>query len=355
MNKNKLSLMAIALISFIFSCKKNDTPAPATPKVTTGLYILDQGLYGANNTMLTYYDFASATPTTDYFKNINGFGLGDTGSDFIIYGGKVYIVMNVSGYVAVANAFNAKFIDTIDFKNAGVNRGPENIASAGTNVFVSSTDGTVAVIDTATLAIQKFITVGSNPAQMIVSGNNLYVSNTGGFSATFDSTVSIIDLTSLTETGKITVGTNPGSIAADNSGNLYVACTGNYGSIAPSLVKVSLITNKVILSVDSAAGTIRYYNNGLFTTGGYLGSANVGYLNPSDFSAMRPSFVTDGTVVVNPYGLDIDPATGDVYVGDAIDYISSGKVYCFDKNGKMKFNFSASPGISPIRTQLIQQ
>ena len=61
-----------------------------------------------NNTTLTYYDFASATPTTDYFKNVNGFGLGDTGSDFIIYGGKVYIVMNVSGYVAVANAFSCK-------------------------------------------------------------------------------------------------------------------------------------------------------------------------------------------------------------------------------------------------------
>ena len=66
-----------------------------------------------------------------YFKNVNGFGLGDTGSDFIIYGGKMYIVMNISGYVAVANSVTAKFIDTISFKNAGVNRGPENIVAAG--------------------------------------------------------------------------------------------------------------------------------------------------------------------------------------------------------------------------------
>ena len=151
------------------------------------------------------------------------------------------------------------------------------------------------------------------------------------------------------------MGINPGSIAADNAGNIYVACTGNYGSVTPSLVKVSLSTSKVILSVDSAAGTIRYYNNELITTGGYLGAANVGILNPNDFSAIRPSFVTDGTTIMNPYGLDIDPATGDVYVGDAKDYISSGTVYCFDKNGKKKFNFSTSPGISPIRTQIIQQ
>ena len=65
-----------------------------------------------------------------------------------------------------------------------MNRGPENIVAAGGNVFVSSTDGTVAVIDTTTLTITKFIKVGSNPAQMVVAGDNLYVSNTGGFSAT---------------------------------------------------------------------------------------------------------------------------------------------------------------------------
>jgi YVTN family beta-propeller protein len=353
MYRNKMFLLSLALFFSILSCKKNDNTPTVTPSVTTGVYTLNQGLYGQNNTALTYYDFASSTPTTDYFKNVNGFGLGDTGSDFIIYGGKVYIVLNVSGYVAVADAASAKFKDTIDFKNAGVNRGPENIVGFGSNVFVSSTDGTVAVIDTTTLAINKFITVGSNPAQMAVSGNNLYVSNTGGFSPTYDSTVSVIDLTSLTETAKITVGINPGSITADNSGNIYVACTGNYGSAVPTLVKVSLSTNKVILSADTVVGTIRYYNNTLITTGGYLGAANVGILSPSDFSAVRPSFITDGTIIINPYGLDIDPANGDVYVGDAIDYISSGNVYCFDKSGKKKFSFSTSPGISPIRTQLI--
>jgi YVTN family beta-propeller protein len=353
--KNKLSSLAIALLVILFSCKKDDVSPPITPKITTGVYTLNQGLYGANNTSITYYDFATSTPTTDYFRSANGFGLGDTGSDFFIYGSKLYIVINNSGYVAVVNSLNAKFLDTISFKNAGVNRGPENITGAGGKVFVTSTDGTVAVIDTTTLTIQKFINVGSNPAQIASSGTNVYVSNTGGFSASYDSTLSIIDVNSLTETGKITVGINPGSIAIDNSDNLYVACTGNYGSIAPTLVKVNLKTNKVIKSIGIAVGTIRFYDNALFTTGGYLGAANVGILSPEDLSTVRPSFITDATNITNPYGLDIDPATGDVYVGDARDYVSSGQVYCFDKNGNKKFTFSVSPGISPIRTVLIQQ
>jgi hypothetical protein len=53
--------------------------------------------------------------------------------------------------------------------------------------------------------------------------------------------------------------------------------------------------------------------------------------------------------------LDVDLSTGDVYVGDAKDYVSSGEVFCFDKTGKKKFSFSVSPGISPIRTVLIVQ
>jgi DNA-binding beta-propeller fold protein YncE len=93
----------------------------------------------------------------------------------------------------------------------------------------------------------------------------------------------------------------------------------------------------------------------LITTGGYLGAANVAVLNPDDLSALRPSFISDGTIVQNPYGLDVDPLTGDVYVGDAKDYTSSGQVFCFDKTGKKKFSFLVTPGISPIRTVLIQQ
>lgn len=353
MRKNKWSFLLLSALSIVFSCKKNDSPPPVTPAVTTGVYTLDQGIFGHNNTVLTYYDFSTGIPTTDFFKSVNGFGLGDTGSDFIIYGGKLYIVMNVSGYVAVSNSSTAKFMDTINFKNAGVNRGPENVIAYGNKVFVSSSDGTVAVIDTTTLAIDKFITVGTNPAQMAISGTHLYVSNTGAISGNYDSTLSIIDLTALAETGKITVGINPGSIAADSSGNIYVACTGDYVSTAPSLVKVSVASNKVVLTVDSIVGSLRYYNNTLLTTGGYLGAANTGILNTSDLTATRASFVTDGTIIANPYGLDIDPATGDVYVCDAKDYTSSGAVFCFDKTGKQKFNFSTAPGITPIRTQLV--
>lgn len=345
--------MATVLISLAVSCKKTDHVQQVTPKITTGLYSLNQGNYGSNNSTLTYYDFGSGKATTDYFRQVNGFGMGDTGSDLLVYGGKVYVVMNNSGNVVVADASTARFIDTVDFKAGGVNMGPENIAAYGSKVFVSNTDGTVAVIDTASLAVDKLIHVGANPAQMVVSGNHLYVSNTGAFSANYDSTVSVIDLATLTEIQKITVGLNPGSLAADDAGNIYVVCTGDYNTVGPSLVKVNTSTQTIVKTADTAAGIIRYYQNNLFITGGYLGSAAVRVLNTSDFSAVK-IFVADGTTITTPYGLDIDSGTGDVYIGDAKDYVSSGEVFCFDKNGMKKFSFSTTPTASPIRVQLIQ-
>jgi DNA-binding beta-propeller fold protein YncE len=182
----------------------------------------------------------------------------------------------------------------------------------------------------------------------------LYVSNTGGFSASFDSTISVIPLNTLSESARIVAGINPGSITTDNAGNIYVECTGNYTTVKPRLVKIN-INSSTLQSVDSTFGTLQYYGGNLFTTGGSLGAANVGLFNTTTLASVRSSFITDGTVIVNPYGLDIDPATGDVYVGDAKDYISSGEVFCFDKTGKKKFSFPVTPGISPIKTVLVQQ
>ncbi|MFT3935809.1 MAG: hypothetical protein QM726_19430 [Chitinophagaceae bacterium] len=355
MMKRSIILLTMALVIVMASCKKDDSPTPSVPKVTTGAYVLSEGTFNGNNTTLTYYNSTSAAATTDFFANTNGSKLGDTGNDIIIYGGKIYIVMNVSSYVEVADATTAKEVKKIDFKTTGgAARQPRYAAAYKNKVLVSSYDGTVAVIDTASLAIEKFITVGSNPEQLVVSGTNLYVANSGGLSPVYDSTVSVIDLNSFTQTRKITVGLNPGTLAADDAGNIYVGCTGDYVSNGPRLVKLNS-NGSIIKSVDTAVGKMRYYNGFLYATGGYLGSPNVRALNTTDFTAAKSNFVTDGTVIKVPYGISVDSDNGDVYVTDAINYSSAGMVYCFDKTGKKKFSFSVAPGINPNTVAIIKQ
>lgn len=352
--KIKVILSAALLVALISSCKKDKTYDQA-PKVTTGLYVMSEGGFGLNNSTLTYYSFSSNTAVTDYYQNVNGNGLGDTGNDILLYGGKMYIVMNGSGYVQVADVLTAKAIKQLPFQiSGGGNREPRYAVPYKNKVLVSSYDGTVAVIDTASLSIDKFITVGSNPEGMAVWNDKLYVANSGGLNAVQDSTLSVVDLSSMTETSKIKVGLNPNAVVTDSSGNVYVACQGNYSTIGPKLVKVSTATNTVVKSADTSVAKMRYHNGVLYAIGGY-GAPSVRTLSLTDFSQTSSNFITDGTKVVTPYGVNVDVATGDVYVTDAKDYSSSGEVFCFDKTGKKKFSFSVTPGVNPNTVAFIKQ
>lgn len=344
MKQLKFSLLAIATVITFFSCKKNDAPVPSIPKITAGVYVLNEGS-GGNNTTITFYDFKTGTPVTDIYKNVNGSGLGDTGNDIIINGSKMYIVMNVSGYLEVADASTAKSIKYIDLKNAGKSIQPRYVVAYKNKVLVSSTDGTIAVVDTTSLSVEKFITAGKNPEQIVVIGDKLFVCNSGGYTPGYDSTISVINLNTLTETSKIVVGTNPTAITTDNNGNIFVGCAGNYGSILPKLVKVDINNNAIAKTLNISSSKLRFYKGMIYSIG--YGLSVVKTINPADLSIASANFVTDGTTIITPYALNIDETNGDVYVGDAKDYQSPGIVYCFDNLGKLKFKFSTTPGLNP--------
>lgn len=355
MRKFKFLLPFVVMMAGMASCKKDDVKTE-TPKVTTGVYILNEGLLNNTLSTLTYYDFGTNKPVTDYYANVNsGAEIGDTGNDLLIYGGKMYIVVNETSQLIVADVATAKNLKTIPFKNGAVSRKPRNAVAYKNMVFVSAWDNSVSVIDTATLTITKTITVGANPEQMVISGDNLYVANGGSITPGYDSTISVVSLSSLTELRKIKVGVNPNCMAADSANNIYVGCIGDYGAIGPKLVKVNTVSQSVIKTVDTLVAKIRYFDGYLYATGGWGGSPYVRKLNLTDFSQVSANFVTDGTEIMTAYALNIDVNTGDVWVGDARDYISSGEVFCFGKDGKKKRQFLVTPGLLPNTVAFIKQ
>lgn len=48
------------------------------------------------------------------------------------------------------------------------------------------------------------------------------------------------------------------------------------------------------------------------------------------------NFITDGTEksIKIPYGIAINPETGEFFVTDAKDYVTPGTLYCFSRDGK---------------------
>jgi YVTN family beta-propeller protein len=276
-------------------------------------------------------------------------GLGDTGNDMIIYGGKMYIVVNNSGVVTVLNAAAAQFIAQVDFGNTAANRNPRFLLGTKGKVFVTAWDNKVSIIDTTSLTITGNIAVGPTPEGIATSGNYLYVANSGGSNyPDFDSTVSVIDLNTLTEIKKITVGINPQKLAVNSLGDVYVTGYGNFGSV-PTFVSVidgATNTYKTTLGTGYEFSHVRIFNDIAYLYNNY-GGGTVKLYNTITNALVRNDFIADGTVIQTSYGVNFDEENGDVYIADAKDNVTAGSVTCFDKNGIKKFDFSVTPGISP--------
>ena len=52
------------------------------------------------------------------------------------------------------------------------------------------------------------------------------------------------------------------------------------------------------------------------------------------------SFITDGTEknIKIPYGIQVNPYNGDIYITDAKNYVSSGQLHCYSREGKRKWS-----------------
>ncbi|WP_017257619.1 DUF5074 domain-containing protein [Pedobacter arcticus] len=342
-NLKTLFVAAIAVLT-ISSCTKDDGYVEL-PVVRSGYYILNEGGFNSNNSSMSYYNLENGSVVNGFFAQKNGRGLGDTGNDAQIYGSKMYIVVNASNTVEIVDAVTLKSIKQLDFKNNGVGRQPRYVVFNKNKAFVSSYDGTVAVIDTASLAIEKYITVGPNPEQMAIANNKIYVANSGGLNyPNYDNTVSVIDLNTLTEIKKIEVVLNPGGVTAAADGRVYVKSTGNYGNIKPSLTIIDSKTDLVkSTKVFSGSGMVINGDKAYFLSG-----KGIKLYDMKGDSVLKDNIITDVSdeaKITTPSGLTYDFVNKQFFVCDAKNYASNGQVYCFGQDGMLRYKFTA--GVIP--------
>lgn len=349
--KQIILLTAVSLTLILASCHKDTKVNPQPQAVTTGLYVLNQGLFNDNNSTLSFYSYSTKQVLPDIFSSANGHGLGDTGNDIEIYGSKTYIVVNVSSTVEVINTKTAKSVGQIKLFN-GVNpREPRDVVFYNGNAYVTSYDGTVAVIDTAALTVSKYITVGRNPEQLAVANGKLYVANSGGLDfPNYDKTVSVIDLNTQTVTKTLNVVVNPQNVVADNYGHVYVLSAGDYTAANPSSLAIIDDNSDTVTSqtaFDGSGMTIQGDNIYFITS---LGKIKL--YNAKSQAVTNQNFITDDSSITTPYSVNADPATGEVFVTDAKDYASNGTLFVFDKTGKQEY--SVTVGINPGKVALIK-
>lgn len=351
-----LAMLSITVITS--SCKKEPDDEgnnkPNTPK-STAIYVLNQGTFSHNNASVTMYNMENDSITEDYFMSQNERALGDTGADLFIYGGKAYIVTNVSSQLEIVNSVTFKSIKQIPFIKDEVPQQPSAVTGYQGNVYVAAYDGTVTVIDTALLEIVKVIEVGSNPDAILAASGKIWVSNSGGLNfPNYDNTVSIIDPVTLTETDRFEVGTNPYTLQSDSYGDIYVVTRGNYGDEKMRLRIIDPVTKSVKYTFEE----IEVYNFTIKGDTAYVYyydftnlASNIMTINVKTEEVISTSFITDGTQIETVYGIAADPTTGDVYICDAKNYDGLGKVYRFGKDGKLKSSFNA--GVNPVAVRFL--
>ena len=217
--------------------------------------------------------------------------------------------------------------------------------------------GYVAKIDTSSLEVIDLCTVGYQPEEMAVVGDYLYVANSGGYRVPdYDNTVSVVDLHIFREIQKIEVAPNLHRMEADAYGNIWVSSRGDYYDIPSMTFVINSENNSVCDVLDLLACTdmtlcgdsLYVYSNAwnYFTQ---TSDINYAIVDVKTHQVVTRNFITDGTEqqLKNPYGIAVNPNTREIFITDARDYVTPGKVYCFSPEGTLKW--SANTGDIPSR------
>lgn len=357
MIKVKHVFFILLLLLTAASCREDDTIiypdihdiSEVTHTNIAGMYVLNEGNMGSNKATLDYLDLDLGK----YFRNIFPSRnpnlvkeLGDVGNDIKVYGDQLWIVINQSNKVEVADAQTAVSRGHIDIPNCrylSFNGKYAYVSSYVGKIGEADVIGAVYKVDTATLKIEGKCLVGYQPEEMVVQDGKIYVANSGGYRGMnkalgYDRTVSVIDINSFKVVNTIDVAPNLFRIRNDKYGKLYVASQGNRNDIDPNIYVID--NEKVVDALNIPSMTFDIHGDSLVCFSKVKGETNFKVVDIRTNKVINNNFITFPTdyPIETPYALTIHPITGDIYVMDATNYVSSGKLYCFDRNGKYKWH-----------------
>ena len=367
----KILFLPLLCLTVLFACREIELVVPTEYELLpgvpidpdarpAGMYLLNEANMGSNKSSIDYVDFRNAYYVRNIYAERNPEAvkeLGDVGNDIQIYGNKLYAVINCSHKVEVMDVRTCKRIGQVDIPNCRYIRFAKGKAYVSAYVGPVAIDpnaqlGAVYEVDTASLAVTRKVTVGYQPDELEVLGEYLYVTNSGGYRAPdYDSTVSVVEIYGMKQIQKIPVGINLHRIRKDCYGKLWVTSRGDYNTIPSRLYvldrkdknskeMVVKDTLDIPCSEMYIQGDSLYFYSVEWNKQTERNTVTYGIIDVRTDQLVTDHFITDGTEqdIVIPYGICVHPTTGDVYVTDAKNYVSSGVLHCYDRHGKKKWS-----------------
>ena len=367
----KILFLPLLCLTVLFACREIELVVPTEYELLpgvpidpdarpAGMYLLNEANMGSNKSSIDYVDFRNAYYVRNIYAERNPEvvkELGDVGNDIQIYGNKLYAVINCSHKVEVMDVRTCKRIGQVDIPTCRYIRFAKGKAYVSAYVGPVAIDpnaqlGAVYEVDTASLAVTRKVTVGYQPDELEVLGEYLYVANSGGYRAPdYDSTVSVVEIYGMKQIQKIPVGINLHRIRKDRYGKLWVTSRGDYNTIPSRLYvldrkdknskeMVVKDTLDIPCSEMYIQGDSLYFYSVEWNKQTERNTVTYGIIDVRTGQLVTDHFITDGTEqdIVIPYGICVHPTTGDIYVTDAKNYVSSGVLHCYDRHGKKKWS-----------------
>lgn len=361
MMKKLLSIAAMAAISVsVFTaCSDDGTPGPDPSPVNAGegVFVVNAGTMGNIPGSLTFIGNDGGTLQDAFAKANNNMALGDTPNDAIVYGSKLYIVVNGEHRVWVVDRRKLnvlKQISTTALMGSDKGTLPRRIVAAGGNVYISTFDGYIAAIDTTDYTMTACYAAGSYPEGMAVANGKLYVANSN-LGQNKNPSISEIDLATGNATDhKDALITNPVSIATVGSA-MYVLDSGwyddNWAQHDAGIRKIEngtieKLADATFMAADARNGLVYYVNSAYGAEG-----ATVTYSVYDTRTGKTRQFIT-GDGVDSPAAIAVDPVNGDVYISSYrinpdtgyADYTADGYVNRYRADGTFVARYDAGVG-----------
>ena len=335
-------LLAFSMVTFSSCSEDDDNGGGAGTGGTTSCYIINQGSWGYNNASLQVYDInlgAVSSPdcNSDIFYTANGELLGDVAQDLLWVGNKLFVTVSNSQKLEILDE-SGKRVRQYTYTAEGAQ--PRFMATDGANVYVTNYDGNVYVYNALSGDSITKIYSGSYPEGISYLNGSLFVNNSnwGGYGGG-EPSVAVINVASGESKLIKENACNPYAQSVVCGGEVYIIDSGNYADILPAIYRVDVAGEKLVKIADNATlmstcGEYIYYVNASwnYATSAYDYSA----LYKMDVATGEKSELLPADKMNGVYSLDVNPATGDIYVGFSPEANDFGTMRVYSPAGEQK-------------------
>jgi hypothetical protein len=333
-----LQITTAFILLMAAGCHK-DKPGPVVVSAAKGVYVINQGNFGFGNAEISFYNPATQQIADSLFKKVNNYMLGDVAQSMFIRDSLGFIVVNYSQKIEVVKIPSFQHVITITIPNAS----PRYFLPVNDSVaYVSELyKGEIHVVNYLTGALLTNITgVAQWTEHMILTGNTVVVEEQNFNDSTVGS-LAVLNTQNNSFVQRFSyAGGNVQDIVKDNQNHIWLAMDEDSAANIPASLyclnsdmsihkrlQFAMGHHPWFLSVDGSGSRLYYFDTDIYSL-----SVN------SDSVPATPFAAGNGR---NFYALGVDPANGDVYAGDALDYVQPSNIYRYSQTGSLIQSFRA--------------